>query len=107
MLRREWNSRLSDSESGALAAVTGVNVRLCVLNVVRAKRFDHAIEHSYVRERVLPERKLLTEALKRGIGAVTVEDVAREMQIVPLSAANSMAARWRRRKKCLPGVKAA
>ena len=29
---------------------------------------DHAIEHSFVREAVVPERKLLTEALKRGIG---------------------------------------
>ena len=36
---------------------------------------DHAIEHSFVREAVVPERKLVTEALKRGIGAVTVEGV--------------------------------
>ncbi len=40
---------------------------------------DHAIEHSYVRDAVVAERKLVTEALKRGIGAVTVEDVAREV----------------------------
>src|SRR5205807_5596016 len=38
-----------------------------------------AIEHSFVREAVVPERKVLTEALKRGIGSVTVEDVTREM----------------------------
>jgi ATP-dependent exoDNAse (exonuclease V) alpha subunit len=45
---------------------------------------DHAIEHSFVREAVVPERKLLTEALKRGIGAVTVEGVTREMLERPL-----------------------
>src|ERR1019366_751204 len=45
---------------------------------------DHAIEHSFVREAVVPERKLLTEALKRGLGAVTVEDVTREMKERPL-----------------------
>jgi hypothetical protein len=29
---------------------------------------DHAISHVFTREAVVPERKLLTEALKRGIG---------------------------------------
>ena len=37
-----------------------------------------------VRDAVVPERKLVTEALKRGIGAVTVEDVAREVAKRPL-----------------------
>ena len=32
----------------------------------------------------MPERKLVTEALKRGIGAVTVEDVTREVRERPL-----------------------
>ena len=31
--------------------------------------------HSFMRESVVPERKLLTEALKRGLGGVTVEGV--------------------------------
>ena len=39
---------------------------------------DHALSHSFAREAVVAERKLLTEALKRGIGAVTVEGVKRE-----------------------------
>ena len=33
-----------------------------------ARAVDHAIEHSFVREAVVPERKLVTEALKRGLG---------------------------------------
>ncbi len=45
---------------------------------------DHAIEHCFVREAVVPERKLVTEALKRGIGAVTVEGVTREVANRPL-----------------------
>ena len=45
---------------------------------------DYAIGHSFQREAVVPERKLLTEALKRGIGSVTVEDVKRELLKRPL-----------------------
>ena len=45
---------------------------------------DHAIEHCFAREAVVPERKLVTEALKRGIGSVTVEDVTREVRSRPL-----------------------
>ena len=35
--------------------------------------------HSFARESVVPERKLLTEAMKRGLGAVTVDGVRREL----------------------------
>ena len=45
---------------------------------------DHAIEDCFAREAVVPERKLVTEALKRGIGAVTVENVTREVGSRPL-----------------------
>ena len=40
---------------------------------------DYALAHSFAREAVVPERKLLTEALKRGVGAVTVEGVKKEL----------------------------
>jgi ATP-dependent exoDNAse (exonuclease V) alpha subunit len=40
---------------------------------------DYALEQSFVREAVVPERKLITEALKRGIGAVTVKGVLDEV----------------------------
>jgi hypothetical protein len=83
-LRREWNSRLSDSESGALAAVHRRELKQTRSVNGEAKAVDHAIEHSFVREAVLPERKLLTEALKRGLDAVTVEDVTHEMKSRPL-----------------------
>ena len=51
---------------------------------IEGKAVDHAIAHSFVRDAVLPERKLVTEALKRGLGAVTVEGVAQEMKQRPL-----------------------
>jgi conjugative relaxase-like TrwC/TraI family protein len=84
MLRKEWNSRLSDTESDALAAVHRRERKVVRTEHGEAKAVDHAVEHSYVREAVLPERKLLTEALKRGLGAVTVEDVERDMRDRPL-----------------------
>lgn len=83
-LRKEWNMRLTDKERQLMAAVhRRENVP------VRTKHgegwaVDHAIEHCYVREAVVPERKLVTEALKRGIGAVIVEDTAREVRERPL-----------------------
>jgi len=45
---------------------------------------DHALVHSFTREAVVSERKLLTEALKRGVGAVTIEAVKRELKQRPL-----------------------
>ena len=45
---------------------------------------DLAIEHSFVRDAVVPERKLHTEALKRGLATVTVEGVKGEVEKRPL-----------------------
>jgi conjugative relaxase-like TrwC/TraI family protein len=83
-LRKEWNSRLSDAERQDLAAVHRREIPYGRPELDEANAVNHAIEHSYVREAVLPERKLLTEALKRGIGAVTVEGVTGEMRDRPL-----------------------
>jgi conjugative relaxase-like TrwC/TraI family protein len=83
-LRKRWNARLTDQERTALAAVHRREHVADRPQHNEALAVDHAIEHSFVREAVVPERKLLTEALKRGIGAVTVEDVTREMLERPL-----------------------
>ena len=45
---------------------------------------DYATQHSFVREAVVPERKLMTEALKRGLGTVTVDRTAGELGKRPL-----------------------
>jgi conjugative relaxase-like TrwC/TraI family protein len=83
-LQRLWSSRLTVQErhvvEGTLSHATSY------VRPLREEKMavDHALEHSFVREAVVPERKLVTEALKRGIGSVTVEDVTREMQERPL-----------------------
>ena len=83
-LRKEWNARLSDKERKVLAAVHRRERAFARPERGEGLAVDHAIEHSFVREAVVPERKLVTEALKRGIGAVTVEGVTQEMRDRPL-----------------------
>ena len=83
-LRKEWNARLSDKERETLAAVHRREHEATKPEPGHQQAVNHAIEHSFVREAVVPERKLLTEALKRGIGAVTVEETAREVLQRPL-----------------------
>jgi len=83
-LRKEWNARLTSRERSVLAAVHRRENVAARPEHGEAMAVDYAIEHSFVREAVVPERKLLTEALKRGLGAVTVEDVKRELRDRPL-----------------------
>lgn len=83
-LQREWRSRLSQEEQDW---IEGVFRRESVPQRPEAGEraaVDHAIGHSFVREAVVPERKLMTEALKRGLGAVTVGGVATELATRPL-----------------------
>ncbi|MAT50217.1 MAG: hypothetical protein CMK32_03415 [Porticoccaceae bacterium] len=79
-LRKEWNARLSGDERGNLAAVHRRDKEIARQDRGEKQAVDYSLEHSFVREAVLPERKLVTEALKRGLGTVTVEDTAREMK---------------------------
>jgi conjugative relaxase-like TrwC/TraI family protein len=79
-LRKEWNSRLSKAEQETLAAVHRREAAAPRPEPSEAKAVDHAVEHSFVREAVIPERKLITEALKRGIGEVSVEETAKEVR---------------------------
>lgn len=83
-LRRAWEGRMTVQERHTLE---GVYCRATPTErPERGERaaVDYAIEHSFTREAVVPERKLATEALKRGIGAVTVEGIADEMKKRPL-----------------------
>lgn len=83
-LRKEWSKRLTGEESEGLASVHRRERVAARPEGIEPVAVHHAIEHCFVREAVLPERKLLTEALKRGIGAVTVEGVTQEMRDRPL-----------------------
>lgn len=83
-LQEEWRSRLSQDEQDWIAEVFRRDTKPTRPEPGERTAVDHAIEHSFVRDAVVPERKLLTEALKRGLGAVTVERTARELGWRPL-----------------------
>lgn len=83
-LRKEWDGRLTPEERQALAKVhRRDSLRARLTNGVKAA-VDYALEHSFSREAVVPERKLLTAALNRGIGSVTVDTVKSELSRRPL-----------------------
>lgn len=81
-LRREWLSRLSSDESDT---VSRVGSRIGASPI--AER-DHvakdaaiaAIEHSFERKSVVPERQVLTEAMKRSFGCASVKAVTRAVE---------------------------
>jgi conjugative relaxase-like TrwC/TraI family protein len=83
-LRDVWNGRMTAEERQALESTHRRATRYAKPERGEAAAVDHAIQHSFVREAVVPERKLVTEALKRGIGSVSVEGVTREVQKRPL-----------------------
>ena len=83
-LRDSWDARLTVQERHLLDGVYSRATRYGRPERGESRAVDHAIDHSFVRDAVLPERKLLTEALKRGLGAVTVEGVSQEMRQRPL-----------------------
>ena len=74
-LTREWDNRLTPEERQAISVVHDCRGS----NLPRERRdtaaVEFAVRHLFERETVVPERKLLTEALKHGLGAVTVDGV--------------------------------
>lgn len=83
-LRNEWNARLGEDERDGLARVHRRDVAAIKPDPGHEQAVEYAIDHSFTREAAIPERKLLTETLKRGIGEVTVESATRELQARPL-----------------------
>lgn len=83
-LRREWDSRLTVDERKLLAATVGRKRAPVRTERGETVAVDHAIAHSYVRDAVVSERKLMTEALKRGLTTVTVERTTGQLGRTPL-----------------------
>ncbi len=83
-LRKEWNERLTEEERNVISTIRDRDKSAHRLEFGEARAVDHAIEHSFVRDAVVAERKILTEALKRGLGSVTVEATMQELQERPL-----------------------
>ena len=82
--REEWNRRLTREEREILASVYRREIAFAQHRNEEAWAVDQAIGHCLAPGAVVPERRLVTEALKRGLGAVTVEGVAQELAIRPL-----------------------
>lgn len=83
-LRHAWLTRISDDHRRLLTmAFRPVRPRTRITGNER-HAVDHALDHVFSREAATTERKLLTEALKSGIGAVSVESVAKELASRPL-----------------------
>jgi conjugative relaxase-like TrwC/TraI family protein len=83
-LRKEWDSRLTDKERQSIDAAHRREMPYARPDGEEVLAVDNAIEHCFTRESVVSERKLLTEAMKRGLGAVTVEGVQSELATRPL-----------------------
>ena len=83
-LRAEWDDWLTPQERAAIAAVQEGRGASIVPEWRDAAAVDFAVRHEFAREAVVAERKLLTTALKQGLGSVTVEGVRREYEKAPL-----------------------
>jgi hypothetical protein len=104
-LRHEWKARLSGQEGDAIAAAYRRSSPVKQVTGGEREAVDYALEHSYAREAVVPERKLLTEALKRGVGTVELEAVRRELAGRPLIRAEQGGRVWVTSKAMLDAEK--
>lgn len=76
-LQAEWQSRLTPDEADAMARVKkllGGEARPGDGNAA-AKAVDYAVDHEFERRSVVPERVLLTTALRQAVGHATPEQV--------------------------------
>lgn len=76
-LQREWENRLSPEEKQAIEEVVAQKGTHGREEQRNAAAVEFASRHLFEREAVVAERKLLTEALKHGLGSVSVEGVGK------------------------------
>ena len=74
-LTSEWGNRLTPEERQQIEAVQERRGSKPVPERQEEAAVDFAIRHVFEREAVVGEKRLLAEALKHGLGAVTVEGV--------------------------------
>jgi conjugative relaxase-like TrwC/TraI family protein len=83
-LRAKWDSWLTPEERAGITTMHGPPGASIVPAWRDAAAMDFAVRHEFAREAVVEEKKLLSTALKQGLGAVTVEGVRREYGLQPL-----------------------
>ncbi|MCB9918596.1 MAG: relaxase domain-containing protein [Planctomycetes bacterium] len=85
-LREIWRDRLSPEEGrllGALAGSVGGDARHAE-PVVAQDAVRHALDHCFERQSVVPERTVLTAAIKRGYGSLLPQQVSAALSEQPL-----------------------
>lgn len=83
-LTQEWLGRLAPAERQALTEAAAARQVPTRPEGMDARSVDFAVRHVFAKEAVVAEKRLLAEALKHGLGAVTVEGVRREYDRLPL-----------------------
>ena len=83
-LTHEWDNRLTAPERQAILTAKGRRGANLAPERGDAAAVEFAVRHVFEREAVVPEKRLLAEAMKHGLGAVTVEGVRDEYARRPL-----------------------
>lgn len=85
-LQWAWRHRLTDAEAAALARLARDRTRGRPVTGGEKDAATHALRHAFERASVVSDKELLAEALRHGLGRVTVEGVSRELTARPLIA---------------------
>ena len=83
-LTHEWDKRLTMPERQTILKAKGRPGTNPAPERGDAKAVEFAVRHVFEREAVVPEKRLLAEAMKHGLGTVTVEGVRHEYASRPL-----------------------
>ncbi len=78
-----WMDRLNLGEKITVHSLTKMQSKSVALSIDPAREAEamhYAKEHCFERNSVIPKRQLLTEALRRGIGDVTVAGIHQQLQ---------------------------
>lgn len=79
-LRQLWQARLTSEEQQALAQVAAKNQPAKQRDQTTPEQaLNHAIEHCFERNSVVPKRDLLAQALRHGVGQITVEQAHQQL----------------------------
>lgn len=77
-LRRAWASQMTEIEKKALE--TARNGKTPPEGISGRQALEHAVQHTFERRSVASDRQIMAEALRYGVGSVTVQDIQREFK---------------------------
>jgi conjugative relaxase-like TrwC/TraI family protein len=83
-LRDIWRKRMSDEERSSLNIPNPKEKQPVPVRQAASQSLDHALSHVFERKSVAPAREVLTEALRHGVGQVSVEAVKADFIAKPV-----------------------